>query len=169
MPNRHMYSPEKWLYNRIYCLSNRSKQIQETHTAYNSAGTQYTRQSLNEKQQAWLYRQTVIVCGAMEGGKKTSQGAKKVKDVQKCAKLVIFMLKLPNLVYNSNTFEIMGGGGGWANGGEGSNASCPLIVAPPLHLTPIIQFWWNLVFLFVLFVCLFLFVFCLFVYLFFLQ
>ena len=30
----------------IYCPSNRSKQIKETHTAY-SAGTQYTRQSLN--------------------------------------------------------------------------------------------------------------------------
>ena len=35
------YSPEKWLHNRIYCPSNRSKQIQETHMAY-SAGTQYT-------------------------------------------------------------------------------------------------------------------------------
>ena len=32
----------------LYCPSNRSKQIKETHTAY-SAGTQYTRQSLNEK------------------------------------------------------------------------------------------------------------------------
>ena len=31
------YLPEKWLYNRIYCPSNRSKQIKETHTAY-SAG-----------------------------------------------------------------------------------------------------------------------------------
>ena len=41
------YSPEKWLYNRIYYPSNRSKQIKETHAAY-SAGTQYTRQSLNE-------------------------------------------------------------------------------------------------------------------------
>ena len=51
------YSPEKWLHNRIYCPSNRSKQIQETHTTY-SAGTQYTRQSLNKKQGAWLYRQT---------------------------------------------------------------------------------------------------------------
>ena len=35
-----LYSPEKWLHNRIYCPSNPSKQIQETHTAY-SAGTQY--------------------------------------------------------------------------------------------------------------------------------
>ena len=51
------YSPEKWLYNRVYCPSNRSKQIQETHTAY-SAGTQYTRQSLNEKQHTWPHRQT---------------------------------------------------------------------------------------------------------------
>ena len=42
------YLPEKWLYNRIYCTSNQSKQIKETHTDY-SAGTQYTRQSLNEK------------------------------------------------------------------------------------------------------------------------
>ena len=31
------YSPEKWLHNRIYCPSDRSKQIQESHTAY-SAG-----------------------------------------------------------------------------------------------------------------------------------
>ena len=59
-----MYSPEKWLYNRIYCPSNRSKQIKETHIAY-SAGTQYTRQSLNEKQHTWLHRQTVISCEAM--------------------------------------------------------------------------------------------------------
>ena len=31
----HVNSPEKWLHNRIYCYcpSNRSKQIQETHTA----------------------------------------------------------------------------------------------------------------------------------------
>ena len=58
------YSPEKWLYNRIYCPSNRSKQIKETHTAY-SAGTQYTRQSLNEKQHTWFNRQTVIGCEAM--------------------------------------------------------------------------------------------------------
>ena len=50
-----VYSPEKWLHNRIYCPSNRSKQIQETHTAY-SSGTQYTRQSLNEKNHAWLHR-----------------------------------------------------------------------------------------------------------------
>ena len=60
----HHYSPEKWLYNRIYCPSNRSKQIKETHTAY-GAGTQYTRQSLNEKQHTWLYRQTVVGCEAM--------------------------------------------------------------------------------------------------------
>ena len=58
------YSPEKWLYNRIYCPSNRSKQIKETHTAY-SAGTQYTRQSLNEKQHTWLHRQTLIGYEAM--------------------------------------------------------------------------------------------------------
>ena len=38
------YSPEKWLHNRICYPSNRSKQIQETHSAY-SAGTPYTRQS----------------------------------------------------------------------------------------------------------------------------
>ena len=57
-------SLEKWLHNRIYCPSNRSKQIQETHKAY-SDGTQYTRQSLNEKQHTWLYRQRVIVCEAM--------------------------------------------------------------------------------------------------------
>ena len=57
-------SPEKWLYNKIYCPSNRSKQIKETHTAY-GAGTQYTRQSLNEKQHTWLHRQTVIDCEAM--------------------------------------------------------------------------------------------------------
>ena len=49
------YSPEKWLHNRIYCPSNRSKQIKETHTAY-STGTQYTRQSLNEKQHTWFYK-----------------------------------------------------------------------------------------------------------------
>ena len=58
------YSPEKWLYNRMYCPSNRFKQIQETHMAY-SVGTQYTRQSLNEKQHTWLHKQTVIVCEAM--------------------------------------------------------------------------------------------------------
>ena len=44
---KYDYSPEKWLYNEICYPSNRSKQIQETHMAY-SAGTQYTRQSLNE-------------------------------------------------------------------------------------------------------------------------
>ena len=43
------YSPEKLCHNRICCPSNRSKQVQETHTAY-IADTQYTRQSLNEKQ-----------------------------------------------------------------------------------------------------------------------
>ena len=59
-----MNSPKKWLHNRIYCPGNRSKQIKETHTAY-YAGTQYTRQSLNEKEHTWLHRQTVIVCGAM--------------------------------------------------------------------------------------------------------
>ena len=47
-------SPEKWLHNRIYCPSNRSKQIQETHTGH-SASSQYTRQSLNEKQHTWLH------------------------------------------------------------------------------------------------------------------
>ena len=52
-------SLEKWLHNRIYCPSNRSKQIQETHTAYN-ASTQYTRQSLNEKQH--IASQTITVC-----------------------------------------------------------------------------------------------------------
>ena len=45
-------SPEKWLHNWICYPSNRSKQIRETHTA-DSAGTQYTRQSLNEKQHTW--------------------------------------------------------------------------------------------------------------------
>ena len=54
----YLYSPEKWLHNWICYPSNRSKQIQETHTAY-SAGTQYTRQSLNEKQHTWLHRQQV--------------------------------------------------------------------------------------------------------------
>ena len=58
------YSPEKWLHNRIFCPSNRSKQIQETHTAC-SAGTQYTRRSLNEKRHTWLHRQITIVCEAM--------------------------------------------------------------------------------------------------------
>ena len=56
----HRYSPEKWLHNWIYYPSNRSKQIQETHTAY-SAGTQYTRQSLNEKQHTWLHKQQLSV------------------------------------------------------------------------------------------------------------
>ena len=50
------YSPEKLCHNRICCPSNRSKQVQETHTAY-IADTQYTRQSLNEKQHTWLHRQ----------------------------------------------------------------------------------------------------------------
>ena len=58
------YSLEKWLYNRIYCPSNRSKQIKETHTAY-GPDTQYTRQSLNENQNTWLHRRTVIGCEAM--------------------------------------------------------------------------------------------------------
>ena len=62
--NLSQNSPKKWLHNRICCPSNWSKQIQETHTAY-SSGTQYTRQSLNEKQHTWLNRQTVIVCEAM--------------------------------------------------------------------------------------------------------
>ena len=50
-------SPEKLCHNRICCPSNRSKQVQETHTAY-IADTQYTRQSLNEKQYrpTWLHR-----------------------------------------------------------------------------------------------------------------
>ena len=51
-----LYSPEKLCHNRICCPSNRSKQVQETHTAY-IADTQYTRQSLNEKQHTWLHRQ----------------------------------------------------------------------------------------------------------------
>ena len=49
-------SSEKWLYDRIYCPSNRSKQMQETHMVY-SAGTQF---SLNEKQHTWL-SQTITV------------------------------------------------------------------------------------------------------------
>ena len=57
-------SPEKWLHNRICCPSDRSKQIQETHTAY-SAGTQYTRQSLNEEQHTWLRGWLLSVCEAM--------------------------------------------------------------------------------------------------------
>ena len=57
-------SPEKWLHNRIYCPSNRSKQIQETHMAY-STSTQYTRQSLNDKQRTWLHRRQLFVCEAM--------------------------------------------------------------------------------------------------------
>ena len=55
------YWPEKWLHNRIYCPSNRSKQIQETHTAY-STGTQYTRQSLNEKHAPLKVSQPMTVC-----------------------------------------------------------------------------------------------------------
>ena len=50
--------------NRICYSSNRSKQIQETHTAFR-AGTQYTRQSLNETQHSWLHIQQDIVCEAM--------------------------------------------------------------------------------------------------------
>ena len=57
-------SPKKLLYNGICYPSSRSKQIQETHMAY-SAGTQYTRQSLNETQHTWLHRQQVIVCEVM--------------------------------------------------------------------------------------------------------
>ena len=56
-----LYSLEKWLHHRIYCPSNRSKQIKETHKAY-SAGTQYTQQSLNEKQPTWLYRSWSHAC-----------------------------------------------------------------------------------------------------------
>ena len=57
------YSPVKWLQSsiRIYCHSNRSKQMQETHTAY-SAFTQYSRQSLNEIQHIWLHRQQPVAC-----------------------------------------------------------------------------------------------------------
>ena len=58
------YSPEKWLYNWIYHPSNRSKQIQETHTAY-GADTQCTRQSLNGRRYTWLHRQLTVVCEAM--------------------------------------------------------------------------------------------------------
>ena len=50
------YSPEKWLHNWICHPSNRSKQIQESHTAY-SADTQPTRQSLNVRQHTRLHRQ----------------------------------------------------------------------------------------------------------------
>ena len=51
---------------RIYCPSNGSKQIQETHMyTTNCAGTQYTRQCLNEKQHTWLHRQTVTFCEVM--------------------------------------------------------------------------------------------------------
>ena len=49
-----LYSPENLCHNRICCPSNRSKQVKETHTAY-TADTQYTRQSLNEKQHTWLH------------------------------------------------------------------------------------------------------------------
>ena len=59
-----LYSPEKWLHNRVYRPSNWSKQIQEIHTAC-SAGSQYTWQSLNKKQYTWLHRETVILCEAM--------------------------------------------------------------------------------------------------------
>ena len=75
-----VYSPEKLCHNRICCPSNRSKQVQETHTAYIS-DTQYTRQSLNEKQHTWLHRQchewhvaekvnrsTMVEVIAMQGG-----------------------------------------------------------------------------------------------------
>ena len=74
------HSPEKLCHNRIFCPSNRSKQVQETHTAY-IADTQYTRQSLNEKQHTWLHRQchkwhvaekvnqsTMVEVIAMQGG-----------------------------------------------------------------------------------------------------
>ena len=57
------YSPEKWLHNWICHPSNRSKQIQETHTAY-SADTQPTRQSLNGRQHTRLHRQ-LTCCLAM--------------------------------------------------------------------------------------------------------
>ena len=53
-----MYSPEKLCHNRICCPSNRSKQVQETHTAY-IADTQYTLQSLNEKQHTYMASQTM--------------------------------------------------------------------------------------------------------------
>ena len=79
-PNSHNYSPEKLFHNQICCPSNRSKQVQETHTAY-IADTQYTRQSLNEKQHTWLLRQchewhvaekvnqsTMVEVIAMQGG-----------------------------------------------------------------------------------------------------
>ena len=56
-------SQEKWLHNWISYPSNRSKQILDTHAAY-SAGTQYQRQSLNEKQHTWLQRQKLVVCEA---------------------------------------------------------------------------------------------------------
>ena len=38
-------SPEKWLHNRIYCPSNRSKQIQETHTGHSGEFTIYAAKS----------------------------------------------------------------------------------------------------------------------------
>ena len=44
--------------------SNRSKQIRETHTA-DSAGTQYTRQSLNEKQPTCMASQTTTCLCSM--------------------------------------------------------------------------------------------------------
>ena len=48
-----IYLPEKLLHNWIYYPSNRSKQTRETHTG-DSAGTQFTRQSLNEKQHTYV-------------------------------------------------------------------------------------------------------------------
>ena len=58
-----VHSPQK-CHVRISYSSNRSKHIQETHTAY-GASTQETQQSLNEKQHAWLHRQQVTGCEAM--------------------------------------------------------------------------------------------------------
>ena len=40
--------------NRISCPSNQSKQVQATHTSY-STSTNYTQQSLNEKQHTNIY------------------------------------------------------------------------------------------------------------------
>ena len=45
-------SPEKLCHNRICCPSNRSKQVQETHTAY-VADTQYTRQDTAAVSGSW--------------------------------------------------------------------------------------------------------------------
>ena len=51
------YSPEKWLHYKWICHpSNRSKQIQETHTAY-SVDTQPTWQSLSGRQHTRRHRQ----------------------------------------------------------------------------------------------------------------